>query len=127
LLEIYIYARFKSHDDATLSYLEDALHCYHTFKDVFLLWRAGKKAHAKANPLRTELMKKRKVDMETNAETLTPSKKRREINAWRDYISHEIDISKQLDADFNFRGIPLMSQWAKQVRQYRTFQQYSAE
>jgi hypothetical protein len=49
------------------------------------------------------------------------------MNAWRDYISHEIDISKQLDADFNFRGIPLMSQWAKQVRQYRTFQQYSAE
>jgi hypothetical protein len=69
---------------------------------VFLLGRAGKKAKAKANALRTELMKKRKVDGETNAETWTPSKKWREMNAWRDYISHEIDISKKLDADFNF-------------------------
>ena len=37
LLEFYMYARHKSHDDATLSYMEDALHCVYTFKDVFLL------------------------------------------------------------------------------------------
>ena len=45
--------------------MEDTLcHC-HTFKDFFLLGRAGKKAKAIANALRTELMKKRKVDDET--------------------------------------------------------------
>ena len=37
LLEFYMYARYKSHDDATLSYMEDALQCFHNFKDVFLL------------------------------------------------------------------------------------------
>jgi hypothetical protein len=37
LLEFYMYARYKSHNDATLSYMEDALHRFHTFKDVFLL------------------------------------------------------------------------------------------
>jgi len=47
----------------------DALGRFHTFKDVFLLGRAGKKAKVKANALRTELRKKRKVDKETNAET----------------------------------------------------------
>ena len=73
LLEFYTYARYKSHDDATLSYIEDTLHRFHTFQDVFLLGRAGKKAKTKANPLRTELMKKRKVDEESNAETWTPS------------------------------------------------------
>jgi len=109
LLEFYLYARYKSHDDATLSYMEDALRRFHTFKDVFLLGRAGKKGKAQANALRTELVKKRKVDEETNAETWTPSKKRREMNAWRDYISHEIHISKVLDADFNFPKIDLMS------------------
>jgi len=35
LLEFYMYARHKSHDDATLSYMEDAMHHFHTFKDVF--------------------------------------------------------------------------------------------
>ena len=43
LLEFYMYAQYKSHDDATLSYMEDDLHHLHTFKDVFLLGRAGEK------------------------------------------------------------------------------------
>jgi hypothetical protein len=115
LLELYMYARYKSHNDATLSHMEDGLHRFHTFKDVFLLGRAGKKATAKANALRTELVKKRKVDGETYAETWTPSKKRREMNGWRDYISHEIDISKELDADFNILKIQLVSHWADQI------------
>jgi len=109
LLEFYMYARYTFHDDATVSYMEDALCRFHTFKDVFLLGRASKTAKAKANGLRTELMKKRKVDEETNAETWMPSKKQREMNAWRDYISHEIDVSKELDANFNFPKIHLMS------------------
>jgi len=127
LLEFYMYARYKSHDDATLSYMLDALHRFHTFKDVFLLGRAGKKAKAKANRLGTELVKKRKGDDKTNDEIWTLSKKRCEMNAWRDYISHEIDIAKELEAYFNFPKIHLMSHWAKQIRRYGALQQYSAE
>jgi len=37
LLEFYMYTRYKTHDVATFSYMEDALHYFHTFKDVFLL------------------------------------------------------------------------------------------
>jgi hypothetical protein len=122
-----MYARYESHDDATLSYMADALRRFQTFKDVFLLGRAGKKAKAKANALRTELVKKRKVDEEINADSGTLSKQRREMNAWRDYICHEIDISKELDADFNFLTIHLMSHWAEQIRRYGALQQYSAE
>jgi prepilin-type processing-associated H-X9-DG protein len=81
LLEFYMYAQYKSHYDATLSYMEDVLHYFHTFRDVFLLGPAGNKSKAKTNALRTELVKKRTVDTETNAETWTPSKKRCEINA----------------------------------------------
>jgi len=107
--------------------MENALCHFHTFKDVFLLGRSGNKTKAKANALRTELMNKRKVDKETNAETWTPSKKRREMNAWWDYISHKIDIFKELDADFNFLNIHLMSHWAEQIRRYGALQQYAAE
>jgi hypothetical protein len=49
------------------------------------------------------------------------------MNPWQDYISHEIDISKQLDADFSFPEIYLMSRWVKQIRRYEALQQYSAE
>ena len=107
--------------------MDDALHRYHSFKDVFLLGQASKKAKAKANALRMELVKKRKVDEETNTEIRTPSKKRLEMNAWRDYISHEIDVSKKLHPNFNVPNIHMMSHRAKQICQYRAFQQYSAE
>jgi len=127
LLELYIYPRYKSHDDATLTYMEDALCRFHTYKDVFLLGRAGKKAKAKANALRTELVKKQKVDEDTNAETWTPFMQQREMTTWRDYISHEIDVSKELDANFNFPNIHLMSRWVEQIRRYGALHQYSAE
>jgi len=107
--------------------MEDALHRFRTFKEVFLLGRASKKVNAKATALRTELVKKRKVDNETNAETWTASQKQCKINAWRDHISHEIDISKDLDANFNFPKIHLMFHWVEQIRRYRALQQYSAK
>jgi len=107
--------------------MEDALHCFHTFKDVFILRRASNNAKAKANALGTELVKNQKVDEATNAETGTPSTTRREINTWRDYMNHEMDFSKELDADFHFPKIHLMSQWFGQIRPYGALQQYSAE
>ena len=70
---------------------------------------------AKATALMMELEKKRKVDEETNAQTWMPSKKWREMNTWWDYISHKIDVSKELDADFNFPKIHWISQWVEQI------------
>jgi len=58
LLEFNMYARYKAHDDATSSYMEDTLYHLDTFNDEFLLGRASKKAKAKANVMRTELVKK---------------------------------------------------------------------
>jgi len=107
--------------------MEDALRCFHTFKDVFLLGRASKKAKAKANDLRTELVKKRKVDEETNADTWTPSNKWSKMNAWQDNFSHKMNVFKQLDPDFNFPKINLKSHWVDQIRRYRALQQCSPE
>jgi len=77
--------------------------------------------------MRTELVKKGKVDEETTAESWTRSKMRRKMNAWQDHISHEIDISKELDTNFNCLKIHLMSHWAEQIRRYGALQQYSPE
>jgi hypothetical protein len=89
--------------------MEDAFCRFHTFKDVFLIVRGSKKAQAKAHALRTQLVRKQKVHEETHGETWTPSKTRRQMNALRDYISHKIDVSKELDANFNFPRINLKS------------------
>jgi hypothetical protein len=49
------------------------------------------------------------------------------MNAWWDYISREIDVSKKLDAHFNFPKIHLMSPWVEQICRYGALQLYSAE
>jgi len=51
-------------------------------------------------------------------ETWTLSKKRRIMNDGQDDISHKMDVSKELDADFNFLKIYLMSHWVKQIHPY---------
>ena len=127
LLEFFMYARNKSHDHATLSYMADALHGCYIFNDVFLLERPGKYVKAIANALRMELVKKRKVDEETNVDPWTPSTKQREMNAWLEYIRHKMDISNQLDAEFNFPMIHVMSHWGEQIRRYGALQQYSSD
>jgi len=70
---------------------------------------------------------KRKVDEKTNAQTWTLSKKWCERNAWQDYISYEIDVSKELDADFNCPKIHILSHWVEQIRRYGALQKYFAE
>jgi hypothetical protein len=107
--------------------MEGALHRFHTLNNVILLRRAGQWAKAKANALRNELMKKRKVDEETNDETWTPSCKRRKMNAWWDYISHKIDVANELGDNFQCPKIRLMSHLVQQIRLYRALQQFSAE
>jgi len=49
------------------------------------------------------------------------------MNTWQDYISHMIDVSKELDADLNFPKIHLMSPWVKQILPYRALRLYHAE
>ena len=73
LSQFYMCAQYQSHDDATLSYMADPMRQFQTIRDVSLLGPAGKKAKLKSNALRMELLKKRKVAEETNAETWTQS------------------------------------------------------
>jgi len=54
-----------------------------------------------------------------------PSKKRLEMNAWQDNISHNVYVSKELDVDFNCPKIHLMSYWVAPIHRYRAIHQYS--
>jgi hypothetical protein len=60
-------------------------------------------------------VKKRNIDEENIAKSCMASKKGREMNTERDYISHETDHSEKLDADVNISKIHLISHWAEQI------------
>jgi len=85
--------------------MEDALCRFHALKDISFLSRAGIMVNGKANVPWMEHVKKWTVEEERHAESCAPCKKQREMNAWREYMSHEIHVSKVLDADFNFLTI----------------------
>jgi hypothetical protein len=107
--------------------MDGAFSCFPPFNHGFLIRRASEMAKAKAIALIIKLVKKQQVDEETNAEHWPPSTKRCEMNRWYDYISHDIDVSKELHPDFNLPKIHLMSHWVEQLPQYGALQQYSAE
>jgi len=127
LLQFDMYAWYKSQDDATLSYMEDAMQHFHTFKEDFLLGQAGIKEMAKANALRTEPMTKRNIEKETNLKASMALKKWREMNACHDFITYEIDYPKESDADFMFLQIHMMSHWVKYICWYGALPQYSVK
>jgi len=120
--ELSMYAQYKSDDDATFSYVEDAVDLFNTFIDILILEQASTKATAKASALKMELMKMRMVHKETNAAGLTLSKKWWEMNTLSDYISYVIDLSKELHADFNYLKIDVMCHWLIQNRRYGALQ-----
>jgi hypothetical protein len=72
-----------------------------------------------------ELVMQRKVTEETNAIIWTRSAKRCGMKTWQDYVSHEIDVSKEFDADSNFGRIQLVSNLVEQIHRYNALQQYS--
>jgi len=127
MFDLYMYGWSESHNEATLSYMEDAVHPFLSFKDVVLIAQAGHSAKPEANVQLTELLTKWKEDEETNAATLTPSKKRHDMNALWNYYSHEVDVSKEFVSNFNFPKKHLISHSVKYICWYRSFQQYSAK
>jgi len=127
LSEFYMYIQYKSHDDVRLSYMEDATCYYDTFRDVLLLGWAGNNVKADANAMKTEQVKKRLVDTQTNAETWTPSNMRHELTAWWDNMSHKMDVSSELDAECNCPNSHWMSYWFRHICQDGALQQYSAK
>jgi hypothetical protein len=60
LLTFYLYGKNPSHNNATVSKIDDALHRVLVFNNVFLLSRAGNMSKAKSNALGMELLKQRK-------------------------------------------------------------------
>jgi hypothetical protein len=62
-----------------------------------------------------EFLKKRNVDKESNADPWIWSEEMPDMNTWQDYISLEIEVSKELAANFNFPKIDIMWHWVKQI------------
>jgi len=55
LTDFALLSRYQSHTDSTIGYMQEYLQQFHRTKDVFLRYRAGKVAKAKADMVSKEL------------------------------------------------------------------------
>ena len=116
--------QYDSHMDQTISYLQEYLHVFHETKDVFLHFRAGRKAkRAAADAYNTVLQEQ--TEVQASVQDLIASEKarlRQENTLERRKLVDEI---LKDGAYYNFPKIHLISYYAEQIPKFGVLDQYS--
>jgi hypothetical protein len=91
LLEFFFYTSYRSHDQATLDYMENALRRFHENKDDFLRYRAGKRVVAGAHDLRADLIKQHDDDLaQRRRDGHSSAALQAERHSWNAFIDAEV-------------------------------------
>jgi len=118
--------QYDSYTDQTMSYLQEYVHVFHETNDVFLRFRAGKKAkRAPADAHKTLLQEQ--TEVQASVQDLTALEKARlqlENTLERRELVDEI---LKDGAYYNFPKIHLISHYAEQIPKFSVLGQYSTE
>jgi len=108
--------------------MEEYLQQFHKTKDVFLRYRGGKVAKAKANMVSKELNAETTAHRrEEKANGRTASPKARALAEDREERAYLVNQALVEDSHFNFRKIHLLMHWSDQISQYGSLPQFSTE
>jgi len=128
LTDFALLSRYRSHTDSTIGYMEQYLQQFHKTKDVFLRYRAGKVAKAKADMVSKELNVEttaRKYEEKANGHTAC--QKARALAEDREECVYLVNQALVEDSHFNFPKIYLLMHWSDQISQYGSLLQFSTE
>jgi len=119
-------ARYHSHTDSTVKYMRTYLRKFHESKDVFLRYRASKKARRRAEDISKQFTKeidrRRVTDM-----GLSAAQRVRLVKDDQEERAYRISQALEEDSHFNFPKLHLLSYYADQIAQYGSLPQYSTE
>jgi len=129
LTDFVLLSQYRSHTDSTTRYMEEYLQQFHKTKDMFLRYRAGKVAKAKAD------MVSKKLNAETTARRCEEkangrmaSQKARGLVKDREECTSLVNQTLVEDLHFNFPKICLLMHWSNQISQYgSSLLQFSTE
>lgn len=126
LTDYCILARYRSHTDSTIQYMSTYLQRFHDSKDVFLRYRAGKKAKLRADEISKELTaeygSRRKSEV-----AWTVGQRARLAEEDQEERAYRINEALEADSDFNFPKIHMLLHYAEQISRYGSLPQYSTE
>ncbi|KAF8430317.1 hypothetical protein EV426DRAFT_13691 [Tirmania nivea] len=124
ITDFCLMTQYPSHTDQTVSYLRQYLREFHETKNVFLRFRAGKKAKKAATEAHKNLVREQS---QASVADLTASErvKARQENA----LERQELVNEMLKegAHYNFTKIHLISHYAEQIPKFGALGQYSTD
>jgi len=119
LTDFALLSQYRSHTDSTIGYMEKYMQQFHKTKDVFLRYRAGKVAKAKADMVSKGLNTQTTAHrLEEKANRCTAAQKARALAEDREEHTYLVNQALVEDSHFNFPKIHLLMHWSDQISQY---------
>jgi len=124
ITDFYLMTPYPSHTDQTVSYLQQYLWEFYETKDVFLRFRAGKKAKKAAAEAHKNILKEQSQASIADLTTSAKLKMRQENRLERQEVLGEV---LREGAHYNFTKIHLISHYAEQIPKFGALGQYSTD
>lgn len=129
LIFFHLMAKYHSHTDRTIGYMERYLEDFHHHKEVFARFRANKMTKKSALELRHELSEELKTARETADDwyRLSNAAKTRRVEEDRQIVEYEVDQHLADESDFNFVKMHLPVHFRESIRQLGHLSNLTAE
>ena len=119
LTDFALLSRYRSHIDSTIGYIRQYLEHFNATKDIFLTYRAGKVAKAKADIVSKELTAQNNIrNFEANANGRTEAQKARDAVEDKQELTFLVNQALVEGSHFNFPKVHLMMHCADQISRY---------
>jgi len=123
--DFHLLCQYRQHTDETIEYTVRQLERFHAEKEVFLRFRAGKKAKGLARMEKANLASEQRRQSALDLITSAQIRKLREADREeREALEEEILTG---NSHFNFPKIHMLSHYTEQISRFGTLQQYSTE
>jgi len=126
ITDFYLMTQYPSHTYHTVSYMQRYLCVFHETKDVFLCFRAGKKAKRSAAEAHKSLLQE-KTEVQGSAQHLTASEKAKVCQGNNLERRELVDEILREGAHYNFPKIHLISHYAEQIPKCGALGQFSTD
>ena len=129
LIFFHLMAKYHSHTDRTIAYMESYLEDFHRHKEIFARFRANKMTKKSALELRQELSAELKIARESAGDwhRLSSTAKTRRIDEDRSIVKYEVDQHLTEESDFNFVKMHLPIHFGESIRQLGHLSNLTAE
>jgi hypothetical protein len=129
LVDFHLHIQYRSHDKHTIARARSSLEEFHRYKDVFLLYRAGRSTKADATSLRASLTKQAEASRNVDLifKRLSKATKKRKIDADKAEIERQVSKQVREESSFDFVKMHYLTHFIDHISLFGSVQAYSTE